>query len=119
MPELEQKAEAKAAAKALAARMGDGWQPEMYRSLDYYWHPKAVSACGRIEVMPEGAQWYDGARWYAALFALMLDDRVFEGIGPTPEAAVENLRHNARQGVRKLIALLKVAGIELDVEDPK
>lgn len=115
-----QKADAEAAASALATRLGTGWQPQTYRLLDGLWYPKSVSACGLIEVTQYRSR-PDDDGWWAALYASVdsAGDKEFEGFGPTPEDAMSELKHNARRGVARLVRLLKTAGIELDVEDRK
>lgn len=81
--------QATADAAALAARMGEGWQPEVWENLGWHW----IIKNGNLEIHPCRDGTYE---------AWLQGRPQFIAAGPTPEDALGFLAQDVRSAIRRL-----------------
>ena len=91
---------AQSRAKALAGRLGKGWEPKVWENLG--WHFRAVDPSGTLKVHPSSGR----QRWTAYLGGSDAGGRWVES-GTTPEAAIRAVRKVAEKD-RDLIETILV-----------
>jgi hypothetical protein len=96
-------------AKALCARLGDGWTPNVSENMG--WHYSAVSACGRVKVHANLRSTYkslDGGEVYSytAFLGSPGPGGKWAEHGRTPEEAIRATYAVARRDLDKIGAII-------------